>query len=302
MPITWQDKAPDWLRDAHAGRSWTPPHGRSFVGPNLDGNLDAWRRWPRSMDFLDPRSDNHAWMQLRAALYADIAAPCLPGGEPSGLRVLDVACGPGRFLLPWAAAGHAVDGVDLVRPSLDAARRHLEAGSEGPVTLTWADLEHPASLDHLTASSWDRVLAIETLCYLDDPAALLRRLRGRSHAETVLIASVEAWPGALLSRGLGGADPTEVLRTRRLHGARDFAVQFYDRAGFEALLVAGGWRVERCAGTHWLVDGPLGSDLEIDRVGQAAYHRQLRHQEQILRGDATLAELPRAWVAIATPA
>lgn len=43
--------------------------------------------------------------------------------EPPGKRVLDLACGPGRFAIPLARKGYAVTGVDRTRHLLDRARK-----------------------------------------------------------------------------------------------------------------------------------------------------------------------------------
>jgi SAM-dependent methyltransferase len=46
---------------------------------------------------------------------------------PPGARVLDVGCGPGRHVVPFAEAGLSVTGVDVSRRFLDLAAEHATA-------------------------------------------------------------------------------------------------------------------------------------------------------------------------------
>lgn len=70
-------------------------------------------------------------------------------GSPSGVRILDAGCGPGRIAVELAVRGARVTGVDLIRPFLNAA--HDSAEDEGvTLDLVQADLREfsrPASFD-----------------------------------------------------------------------------------------------------------------------------------------------------------
>jgi SAM-dependent methyltransferase len=59
----------------------------------------------------------------------------------SGAPVLDVMCGTGRVLVPLAADGHEITGIDSSQPMLDVAHERVAAaGLSGRVTLIHADI------------------------------------------------------------------------------------------------------------------------------------------------------------------
>jgi SAM-dependent methyltransferase len=61
--------------------------------------------------------------------------------ERSGDPILDAMCGTGRTLLPLAAAGHTLTGLDISGPMLDVARARLAAAAlEERVTLLQGDI------------------------------------------------------------------------------------------------------------------------------------------------------------------
>ncbi|WP_432013008.1 class I SAM-dependent methyltransferase [Streptomyces cucumeris] len=91
---------------------------------------------------------------------------------PTGSRVLDLCCGPGLYLVPLAARGHTVTGVDLSPVMLERARAACaDAGVD--VRLVRADM-----LDHVEPRAYDVVLNVFTsFGYFDDPEDNVRVLR-----------------------------------------------------------------------------------------------------------------------------
>jgi tellurite methyltransferase len=97
------------------------------------------------------RAERDKWdARYRAGAYAERAHPTALLADwldrlPRG-RALDVACGAGRNALFLAAAGYAVDAVDISPAGLE---RGSAAAAERGVDVTWhcADLEeHPDAL------------------------------------------------------------------------------------------------------------------------------------------------------------
>lgn len=284
--------APAWLRELRFGP-------REVIW-NLRGMADGWARWPLAMDFLDPASPNFALKAIETRLYLE-AAPALRPDRP--LRVLDAACGIGRFALQLAAAGCDVVAIDACLPSLEAAARHaagpawIATRPGGKLLLVWDDVDACA----VPGEPFDLVLAIELLCYLPDPLATARRLAGMLAPGGLLVASVEAWPGALLAdpSGVTAATLADVLANRVL-GVRDERwVRPMEAHELASLLGAAGLDVVSLAGTHYLPDGPLQALLDpgaLDDDGQADLVARL---EGLLQGEPSLAGLARAWVAVA---
>jgi SAM-dependent methyltransferase len=68
-------------------------------------------------------------------------------GARQGLRILEPFCGTGRMLLPLAADGHTLVGLDRAAAMLARARAklaELPPAAQGRVTLTQADVLHAA--------------------------------------------------------------------------------------------------------------------------------------------------------------
>lgn len=278
--------APDWLRRLHDGdASGAEPE----VAANLQGLLRGWREWADAMDFLHPDSPNFAWKQLETRLYEATWGDALEGQ----LDVLDAACGSGRMLHPLAQAGHRVVGVDACLPSLEAAEAHLDGL---PVELHWHDVRA-----WQTERRFDRVLALELLCYLPDPVAAARHLTTMLRPGGLLICSVEAWPGALLadSADLDLDALDRALATRVLEVPDERWVRASGSDDLAAILRAAGLDVLSVRGTHYLPDGPLSALMEPERCGDEGYIGQVIDLERRLRSDPSLSALPRAWLALA---
>ncbi|MGP4110767.1 class I SAM-dependent methyltransferase [Streptomyces sp. 4N509B] len=91
---------------------------------------------------------------------------------PDGARVLDLACGPGLFVVPLARRGDRVTGVDLSPVMLGRAEAAC-AASGVPARLVRADM-----LTFVEPASFDVVLNVFTsFGYFDDPRDNARVLR-----------------------------------------------------------------------------------------------------------------------------
>jgi SAM-dependent methyltransferase len=89
-----------------------------------------------------------------------------------GGRVLEIACGTGRVLVPLARAGFSVVGVDISRPMLELARAKLGHDHQR-VELVQADMRTFT----LQSPPFDlAILAVKSFCYLTERADQLRCL------------------------------------------------------------------------------------------------------------------------------
>ena len=91
-------------------------------------------------------------------------------GEVRGKRILDIGCGGGQNAVACVLAGATVVGVDVSAVQLAAAQR-LAAAYDVDVQWLHGDV---ATLDMPSTTSFDLVLAIQTLPYVADPAGVLR--------------------------------------------------------------------------------------------------------------------------------
>jgi SAM-dependent methyltransferase len=115
-------------------------------------------------------------------LYLELA--CQQGG-----RVLEIACGSGRVLVPLAQAGFEVVGVDASPHMLALARSKLEA-TGADAELVEADMRQFS----LPSTDFDlAIIAVKSFCYLTEVEEQLACLRSvREHLR----------PGALLAMDL----------------------------------------------------------------------------------------------------
>jgi ubiquinone/menaquinone biosynthesis C-methylase UbiE len=113
---------------------------------------------------------------LQEARNIEIAELLLAEGRPvRGERVLDVGCGTGATLLPFAAAigpeGHAT-GIDISEPMLGAARQQIKKSGLKNVTLLLAD----AQVYPLPSVSFDLLISRFGVMFFADPFAAFRNL------------------------------------------------------------------------------------------------------------------------------
>ena len=299
---------PTWIKELPALPPWVDE--RPQAPWNLSGMLRAWQQHPASMDFLDPESPNYHYKALQTQLYTERLGPLIHSSGWEQMRVLDAACGIGRFLIPLAEAGHQVVGVDACEPSLRAAERHItstmNAGRLPPgivPELYWDDVEELSSLED--KEPFDLVLAIELLCYLEEPIRVAEALAARLRPGGHLVVSVEAWPGALLCDQQAVIEPATLRRAlseRILTIPGDRWVRAVDVAELESILHTTGLELLWVEGSHYLPDGPLSGCLDLERLADPAYVEEVLHLEQLVAADPSIAMLPRAWLAVAKKA
>jgi len=255
------------------------------------------------MDFLAPSSPNFLWKALQTEIYFDALAEELLATVSEPLHILDAACGIGRMSVPLATAGHRIQGLDASRESLEAAARHIEHASlDVPglldrVQLSWDDV----ATAEFPPDTFDRILALELLCYLNNPWETAERLAASLRPGGLLIASVEAWPGALLSwpDRPSGAALSRLFLDRSYGIPEDLWVHPMEADELAAILTGAGLELVRLDPLHFFADGPLSDQVEIDRLGETTYVQRLIGMERGLRENPELQGLSRAWLAVA---
>ncbi len=173
--------------------------------------------------------DIAVFFQEALAQLPDLAADLAGGG-----RVLDVACGGGRWLIAVARRfpDTALVGVEYEPDSVGRAIRHVaEAGLDDRITIDNRDL-----VDLPYGASFDLVYFQDALHEIPDPVGALR----------------SAWacvrPGGRLAI-LDWCLPSSIEESRSLHGAMLWGIQLdelyqgtrmWDHAGYGALFDAAG--------------------------------------------------------------
>jgi len=93
-------------------------------------------------------------------------------GIRAGDRVLDVGCGMGRYSIPLAARGVAVEGVDLSPFLLDRLKDYNTSGRDIP-TYCLDIIDHPPEME----SAYDAAIGFFVLHHLHDIARCLTAIR-----------------------------------------------------------------------------------------------------------------------------
>jgi SAM-dependent methyltransferase len=180
------------------------------------------------------------------------------------LTVVDVGGGTGGFAVPLAQAGHDVTVVDASPDALAAlTRRAAEAGVAERVRALQGDGDALAGL--VASDSADLVLCHSLLEVVDDPATVVKALAAALRPGGVASVLVANRVAAVLSRAVGGhLDVAGALLTDPdgRAGTRDPLRRRFTAESAEALLVAGGLRVEEIHGVRVVADLLPGAVLE----------------------------------------
>src|SRR5260370_37755101 len=101
------------------------------VKEKIGGDMSAY-------DSIAPFYDiEHAHFDEDVDMYRNFAELC-------GGKILELACGSGRLLLPLAREGYTLTGVDTSAGMLEIARQELEAaGSAGCCQFGQQDMDGP---------------------------------------------------------------------------------------------------------------------------------------------------------------
>jgi hypothetical protein len=166
----------------------------------------------------------HSFSGRRGHARPEVAALVPPGAA----RVLELGCAEGALGAALEAQGARVTGIDADEEAGSVAAKRLSRVFVMPLEAALPQLEGP----------FDVAVAADVLEHLDDPVGALLSLRNVAPA---LVFSVPNGSHVSVLAGVlqGRWDPA-------LEGIVSFDHRTYaGRSGWEALFLAGGWRVDR---------------------------------------------------------
>jgi len=261
---------------------------------NLLGWEKAWDERAAEADFLSPASPYFHLKALSTAAYLRWLTPHLAALPPEA-AALDAGCGVGRFARILADRCARVVAFDPSRGALAVCARRLAAEKCSNVELHLADLTW---LDELPPASFDAAFAIETLSYVAEPDAALRRIVRVVKPGGLIAISVEGGPGGL---AVGGAnDPRELLAACRgepLVRPGERWVRYFDRPRLAALLAGGGLAGAEIVGSHYFGEGPFWQAIDDARLADPAYVDAVLAAEDACRADPVIAPWARVFAA-----
>jgi len=258
--------------------------GGAATDPSLD-NLVGMRRWwfehPDWMDFLTPDHPGHEDKLLERELYLR------QWGEyiKPGCRVMDLGGGIGRFTQWCLDQGCEVELVDPDLRSLWAAVEHA-AGRPGRLDVHWTTGDRLPDV-----APFDVVIAAEMLCYVPDPAAVLRSVSALLKPGGMVLCSVEARYGWAMGPDVAEGSLGALFGDGVVHVEGDRWVQTYTEAEFKGLL--SDFELIGMSPSHYIMSGPFEA-----AAGLYDLETILDFEDQ-LRADPVTAPLNRAWMAAA---
>jgi len=251
---------------------------------NLVGAVTYWREHPDWMEFLDPSSPSHHDKMIERALYLDFWRDYLPD---VGARVLDLGGGVGRFMA-WLLERECA--VELVDPDLRSLWRAVTyaAGKPGHLDVYWSTGERLPELAPV-----DCVIAVEVLCYVEDPVRVLQNLARVMKPGAHLLFSVEARWGWAMGADAHEGSIMDFFGDGVVHVPGDRWVRTFEEDDLHDLLQVAGFELLAVQPSHYALSGPFEMAAGELTVEEALFLEEKLRTHVVSRG------LNRAWMAVA---
>jgi SAM-dependent methyltransferase len=263
----------------------------------------AWYEANGGTNFHERTRIPYTMSSLDTPIYHDCLRSIAP--QDSNSLVVDLGSGDGRMVEPWLARGYQrVVAVEAISVSLERFRRRLQE-------------EHPEWLDRvlciqsdirrvpLCTGSATRLIAIESLCYLNEDYSLgLRECHRLLPGDGRLVVAERCWEGALVISLLYGGIPAlcALAAGRAIYdgdGSCPVRSRTFTEEEFRTELECAGFQVQTVEGVPVLsvLLGYLRSEGKLSPA-DSAYLPEVR---QCLTTLARRRSLPKAYVVVAQP-
>ena len=167
---------------------------------------------------------------LRKDIYQRFDWVMQRSGDVKGLKICDIGCGSGRFVVDFAKNGAAyVKGVDVAPEMLKIA--HTLTAEAGVADR--CDYVHADVIDWTADQIYDITIAIGFWDYIANPPERLRRIRSFTNGRFL-----SAWPRFWTWRA-----PVRKVRLQYIGGC---PVYFFRKPQVYEMLEGAGFKVDRC--------------------------------------------------------
>lgn len=254
-----------------------------------------WGIYPSALDFLDKKSQNYKLKNFEKEIYFNLIHPFLDK-IPKGSAIIDVGGGIGRFALELVKMGYKVHLVDSSQVALKKGLKHFRNENLANIDLHWGNV---TNLSMFSDNTFDAAFAIELICYLDEPDKALKELVRVTKKNGLIIISVEGKYGSSLSDSNVSSDKiSDILRDNLLYIKNHLYVRYYTSKTLRRLLEGCGIKVIDIFGCHYVPDGVFHRLINIDKLDDREYKKELLDIERFCRREPVLKNLARAWVAV----
>jgi len=240
-----------------------------------------WSDFSEYNDFLDEESPVFHKKRYQMDVYEELLFDEFDK-LGRGSKVLDAGGGVGRAAARLAGRGCDVTLVDASPRALTAAWGRLARVGAGSYDLAWADAEDLSGA--VAPRAMDAALALETLCYLNDPEAALAGIAGTVRWGGWVAFSVENMAGALAAdaraAGLGSAMSAAARREITVEG--ELHVKYLSAGRLERMSREAGLRDAKIVCCHHVADGPLGRVIGDEHWSDPAFARRAKIVERAL--------------------
>lgn len=261
---------------------------------NLAGYEKEWRSAPEYCDYLSVKSPKYKEKKFQQEIYMSLMEKYVKR-LPAGGKVLDAGGGIGRFALKFARRGFEVHLMDVSVNALKAANRHFSEARLNRFHLYLADT---ARMDFFPSETFQCALAMELICYSNEPERIVQNLHRVLKKYGWLFLSVENKYGALLGdNNLSAEEILSAIKDDEVRIENYLYVKYYNKKELREMLERCGFKVASIVGCQYTVDG-IFDRLARNILEETGSDKTLRKLEKICREDSLLKNFPRAWLAI----
>jgi SAM-dependent methyltransferase len=263
---------------------------------NVYAYAREWDSHPEYNDFMNPASPAHHRKTFQGEIYAKMLAPWIERLDAAS-RVLDAGAGVGRMAPHLARTGARLDLADASERALLCAWDTLCRAGARDYDLHWRGAH---DLDCFATDSFDLVLALELLCYLDEPTRAAAELARVCRPGGVVAFSVENKAGAIFGDPhIEAGDISALLTCNELVVPEYIYVNYHTADAAAALAVMAGLEIRLVAGCHFLADGPFHALATEEMLANPQKRTRAHAVENACREHAWLRRFARAWLVVA---
>ena len=257
-----------------------------------------WHEHRGLYDFVEAGDANSARKALQRDSYLNHLGPHLDRLR-TGEAVLDAGCGVGRLTGSLLGRGLRVTCADASAEALKCAVRvGLRRGATGDsLDARLCDVRDLSCFDD---RSFAATIALEVICYQEDPSVALDELVRVTAPGGLIALSVEGLYGSLIAdEKLGPTAQRKVLDTAAIDIDDQLSVRYFTKGGLRALLESAGLEAIDVVGTQYTADGVFDRLVTEAVLASEEQLRNIIALERKAATDPVLEPLARAWLATA---